>query len=325
MLEASKGARPMGDINWSDILPIVIVASTVLTVAVGLIGLRQGHYRSGKLTRRGRQSVAAIVALGVVTLVSTFADRQISAAKEAADAELRTRQFDRQMASLKGVTGDLGTVRGSLQESLRKQELLYGIASENVRLSGSLMEQTQVNTNNLLRRMFEDGNRISAERIAIFVSARCPIGDRFTDRPRIMTATLVARRPNGSELRLLSGQSGALSGGLFFHGFMGDLGSFETFQGWAGARISIRIMGGADNDGATLEEFNAFSEEDRARFMAPRQAIRCTIEIGLSLNGRQVLSAAGLFERIQGTETGDYEAAFNDLRVDRRRLPRFAE
>jgi hypothetical protein len=311
--------------DWSWWLPTFTIVSAVFSIAAGTLAIFQDHHtKDGKLTRFGWVLAALILASGVATLALGFIDRRVGDEKERADTAERDRQFQTQMNTLRGVTGSLAELQTNMRGSLGQQQQLFGVADQNLRMSAALQEQAQANTLNVLRRLFEDSNRISAERIAIFVSARCPVGDRFTDRPRIDQATLVARRPDGSEIRLLSGQSGALSGGLFFHGFVGDLGSLETFQGWGSARISIRITGGAGNDGATLLEFNEFSEEDRARFMAPRQAISCTMEIGLSLNGRQVLSAVGRFEKVQGTEAGEYEAAFNDLRVDRRRLPRFA-
>jgi hypothetical protein len=303
---------PIG-IDGSEWLTALLM---LLTVGVGVLGIFQEHHRKdGKLTKVGWGLIAAISLLGLGTFLSGQRDRRIAEEKEHADTAERDRQFRSQMASLRGLeTG--------MRESLGKQERLFGVANRNLGMSATLQRQAQQNTLSVLRRMFHESNRIAAERIAISVSYQCPPLGPYIDGPRIETATLIASGPSGSQISLSTNQKLNLGDGIMFHGFLGDLGVFETFPAWQAARISMRLDG-LPPVGRVLnmDELLRMTDEEQERWRRVDRSISCPVTAMLLLNGRRVISA---FARLRRVGEYEFDAEFDGLRIDASRLPHFA-
>lgn len=292
------------------------IGLSVLTGLVAIFGLFQEHHtKEGKLTRTGRVVIAAIIVLCGLTILSARNEKRDAEKLAHAEAENRGQQFRSQMATLT-------RLEANMRSSLLKQEELYGVAGQNLRMSADLQQQAQANTRSVLQRVFEESNRIAAERIAIGVTYRCPPQDRFRDNPRILEATLIVRNPAGRAIRFVTRQATAVGDGLVFHGFLGDLGRFETFPPWREARISIRLSGGDISFGSmSLLEYSQLTEDELRRRENP-DPVSCPTRAMLFLNGRQVLTGSADFTRL--TAQRDYAADFENLRVEPHRLPRFA-
>jgi hypothetical protein len=116
--------------------PILSAVSAILvagTVIVGIAGLYSDeHVKQGKLSRSGAAVPALMIVLGVGSVLPGVASRKVADRKAREESERRDAQFQRQMTMLRNVTNDLGTVRGSLRDSLRRQEHLYGVATRNL-------------------------------------------------------------------------------------------------------------------------------------------------------------------------------------------------
>lgn len=304
--------------DWSSWITGILMA---LTVTVGLLGIFQDrHRKDGKLTRVGWGLVGAIVLLGVATFLSSLRDQRLAEEKEQADSAERGRQFQSQMSALREVTGSLSQVRTDMRDSLRSQRELSGVADENLRMSAALQAQAQANTLTVLRRVFEEGNRLSAERVALAVTY-CPRIDRYTDRFELNAAVVWARASSGLQIALRTEQKVEVQGQIIFHGFVGELGPFERFDTWRAAQVDIGL-------GASPPASRAFSVDDLAQMTDEESArggrippgYECPVTVTLILNGREVLRADGQIVAWQGAI---HYANFGNLRVDPRALPRF--
>lgn len=301
-------------IDWTQWLPAITAALIALTVLVGIRSLYQDHTKDGKLTRAGWSVVAAMVVLGILTFLSGLLDQRIAAEKERAEAAEREERFQRQMASLRGLeTG--------MRESLGKQERLFGVANRNLNTSEALQQQTQANTLTVLRRVFEESNRLAAERVAVAVSYVCPRIDPYTDTPEVNAAVVYARTSSGLQIQLRTEQKVAINSQVIFHGFVGELGPFERFDTWRTARVDIGLGASAPITRVlNMDEFLAMTDEQRARRGQVPPGYACPAMVTLILNGREVARADG-----QIASWGPfYTADFGNLRVDTRRLPRFS-
>jgi hypothetical protein len=305
-------------VDLSSLITPLTAVLTFGTVWVGVRGLYQDHLTDkGKLTRAGQRVVALMFLLGGLSFLLGWTDRELTDRKERADAAERARQ----MTVLQQVTGSLSRLQTGMNGSLTRQEQLYGIASRTLHASGLLQQETRENTNTVLRRVFAESNRISAERIAISVSFHCPPLGPYTEGPNILSATLTMSGPSGETMSLSTDQQLSLSNGLLFHGFREDLGPYESFPAWQAARISIRLSGWRPMERMlSLDEFVRMSPEDRQNADRVPEGYSCSTTALLLLNGRQVLQVVGPFRSGGGED--HFVAEFNNLRVDSNRIPR---
>lgn len=303
-------------------LTAIAGALTVLTIATGVYGLySDNHTEDGKLTRSGRQVVALIIALGILSFVSGVVSQVVAGIKERQAAAEQTARFERQMTALREVTLRLVRVQASLQDATRRQEDLQSLADRNLHMGERLQSQAQGNTLQVLRRVFSEANRIAAERVAIRVTYNCPPIPSHMDGPRLDTVLLMVNDQSGRELSLSTRQNVPLGNGMIFHGFHGDMGALETFAGWQNATISISLDGMPPGSrGGSLEDYAIYSPEELAERRRPLpQSFACPVVVGLLLNGRQVLTASSEL-RFRGSYR--YGVSFVNLRVNPARLPR---
>ena len=309
--------------DWDWWVPIFTIVAAVFSIAAGTLAIFQDHHtKDGTLTRFGWTLAALIIASGAASLGLGVLDRIIGDQKEHAESVERGGQFQSQMGELRGLAASLERVQTDMQGSLAEQRRLSGVADRNLSTSEALQRQEQANTLSVLRRVFSEGNRISAERIAIAVTYRCPPGGLFIDVPTIRRATLTVRSGSSPEVSLTTPQITQLGDGIIFHGFIGDLRRFETFPAWRNAQISIRLDGGDDRLGVALVDLVDLTAEEQRR-AHNRAAVSCPATTNLLLNGRQVLSATANFTRRGASSIAGYAADFENLRVDVRRLPHF--
>jgi hypothetical protein len=310
--------------DWTWWLPIFSVVAALLSVAAGTLAIFQEHHtHDGKLTRFGWTLAALIFASGAASLGLGVVDRRIGDEKEHADAAERDRQFGTQMATLQGVTGSLSQLQTDMRGSLGQQQRQFDVANRTLGMSEALQRQAQANTLSVLRRVFAESNRISAERIAVSVAFNCiSPDDPYRGLPELQTATLVVRGASGGSVTLSTTQKLVVGSGTVFHGFLGDLGPFETFPAWRNARIEIQLVAELPiSDGYRIEEVLQMDALSRQRGGRAARPPSCTGIATLLLNGRQVLSAS---QNFQQTPELDYVAHFSDLSVDSNRLPHFA-
>lgn len=310
-------------IDWTQWLPAITATLIALTVLVGIRGLYQDHTKDGKLTRAGWGVVAAMVVLGILTFLSGLLDQRIAEQMERAEAAEREERFQRQMSALRGVTGSLSQLQGDMRGSIGAQRELFDVANRSLGVSAALQREQRDNTKSVLRRVFAEGNRISPERIAVSIDYSClaPIDRR--SYPTIEAVQVAIEGERGTELSLVSRVSTRVSDEIIFHDFLAELGRYETFEAWRNARVRIRITGGPMTLGTSPEdraEVRAEEEELRRRGIE-FLPVRCPMLVKLYLNGREMLEAFGYLER---TSRFFYLLEFEDLRVDPRRLPRFA-
>ncbi len=299
------------------------------TVYLGIHGLGR-EYRTKKqqkLNASGKQAMRWMIGLGVLTFASTMLGGLISSYKEGQEAKEREERFQRQMAALdrqtitlKGVTGSLSQLQLGMGDSLQTQRGIFDRADLNLRMSGMLQDQARQNTSNVLRRVFEEGNRVAAERIAVSVEYNCPgEGIPFERGLEVTSATLSVKGATGETLILSTSQNVPVNAAVVFHGFQGDLGRFETFRAWRGARVSIRLTGRAARIGIALEDFNRMTPEERAaQYDTNREPPSCPTTVALLLNGRRVLSAFSYFVRPRSAPD---VADFENVPIENSRLP----
>jgi hypothetical protein len=292
----------MENVNWAAILPFASALSVAFTIIVGISGLRQGHYSKGKLTPRGRKSLAWMVGLGVITLIIGFADRQIStakdkasAAKDKADADVRSRQFNRQMASLRTVTGKLDQAQIALQDSLRRQEIISAAADRNLMLSQRLQQQAQRNTDRVVRRIVDDTNRFTFANMAGSLVVDCP--DPQPGLPRPVSFQLLVQLEGRRGLAAI--QQRATTGSdsfVIFDRLEGALNNYDTLPPWEGSRARLYIRAVDDDFRRSLPE------QDRSLFAQNgtrrRQPIVCPFQFTLAIKGQLILLATGTLEEI---------------------------
>lgn len=310
-------------INWAPWLPAITAVSILFTVLAGILGIfSDRHTKKGKLTPSGWTLAALLVGAGAITLLSGRADKDITDAKERADAAERHRQFQTQMTELQTSTRAVQRLQTDMQNSLLEQHHQSTLAAENLHLSARLQQEARANTENVLRRVFEESNRVSVERIAIAVTSICPSPARYQDIPEIQRASITIRDTAGAEVKLSSRQVRQTGAGMMFDGFVGDLGEFEMFPPWRTARIFIELSGRSTSIGTSLDDRLRLTPEERRRAANPEPVV-CYTCVRMFLNGRQVLAAnAGL---ARATSFGGYVARFEDLQVNASRLPRFSE
>lgn len=313
----------MAGFDWASLLPFVTTISVALTVVVGIIGLRQGHYRKGRITKRGRTSVAVMIALGVVTLSSAFIGKEISDAKEKQDSSSRLDQFNRQMASMRGMTERLDRTQSALQDSLRRQEALAAATDRNLTLSRGLQQQAQANADRVIQRIAEDTNRFSLGDMSVNLWTQCP-EDTALPQPDTYFLFMTVRGRRG----LIHLQHPTFERGgnyLTFDRLEGDLENFDTFPPWETARVSFHF-------GAFAQAYRRQRREEQGdrwdplgsqRFNA-RAPMRCPIGVSIHVKGRLLLDARGtLVEHAEGMFSARLRGIRPRLRepVDPSRLP----
>lgn len=69
-----------------------------------------------------------------------------------------------------------------------------------------------------------------------------------------------------------------------------------------------------------MDEILAMTEGERERWARVDRSISCAARVVLLLNGRQVVNGVANLRRVREYE---FDAEFNDLRIDANRLPRF--
>ena len=298
----------MGVFDWSSLLPAITLIGVVLTVFVGILGLRQGHYSKGKITRRGRRAVAGMVALGVATVVSAFAAQQVSDAKEREEAVTRARQFASQMTSLQSMqltladsirrqqtqTENLRSVQTTLDASLVRQERLSIAAAENLRQGRLLQDLQSRNTARVIRSISNETNRLSVRDLGAQIYMPCyyvASADFLSMTMRHIILHVV--RP-GVRAQLVSITPDRDPNSLdqlsrFFINFSGDLGRFETFSPWTGASMSVELRATeSDQPESTSREELFFRRRNLAGLT--RQAVangarHCPIQIQIKARG----------------------------------------
>jgi hypothetical protein len=314
-------------IDWEPIMPAITAVLVLGTVAIGIAGLfSDSHTKRGKLTRSGWRVAALMVVLGIFTFLSGLANQKIADAKERKLAAERTRQFQAQIGTLRSVTGRLGGVSGSLSElqsnmgeSLRTQRGLFSKADANLRISGALQRQSQADTRNLLRGMFEESNRITPERVAVSVDYSCEAPVHPPSYPDVKGVQVAIEGDHGTELSLVSTVSTRVSDEIVFQNFLSELGRYESFEAWRNARVRIRITGSPK--GPILPIPNHSVEDGPPHLQIQPQ--RCPMLVRLYLNGREMIEKFGYFEPTERVDPLFYLLEFEDLRVDPNRLPRF--
>ncbi|HYH70405.1 MAG TPA: hypothetical protein VEX16_03780 [Methyloceanibacter sp.] len=314
----------MIDVSWPSLVILALTALTIgVTIYIGIRGLHTNLVRSGKLTPKGRKLAIAMCGLGLLTFALGLGDKIISHQKEQAEARERTHQFRQQMEKLEGATESLTQLQAGMQNSLSRQELLYGIAGQTLRVSDNIQREAQANTLNVLQRVFSESNRISPERIAVSVDYSCPLIDHpYPGYPTVEAVQVALSTGYTTEVSLVSRVSTRLSDAYIFHDFLADLGRFETFRAWRSAKIRIRVTGRAPlGTPAELRNEIRAADEELRRQGHQFVPMRCPMVVRLYLNGRQVLRQFGNLTR---TSRMFFVLEFEDLRVDRNRLPRFS-
>jgi hypothetical protein len=316
-------------IDWEPIMPAITAVLVFGTVAIGIAGLfSDSHTKRGKLTRSGWRVAALMVVLGILTFLSGLANQKIADAKERLLAAERAQQFQAQIGALRKVTGTLGGVtssltelQGNMRESLGTQQSLLSAADQNLRLGADLQQQGQANTVAVLRRVFEESNRLGAERIGISVTYGCTAEDPEENPPQLESATLQIAGGSRRYITLSTTEKLAVAEGAIFHGFLGDLGPYESFAPWRNARVTIRLTARPTALGheLTIDSVRRRDELIERLGRRPRPAV-CRAAGALILNGRQVVTTPSA---ITQNHNGQWVAEFADLRVDPQRLPRF--
>lgn len=308
--------------NWSIILTVITLAAVALTVFVGIMGLRQGHYYRGKITKRGKHAIAAMIALGLVTAVSFFAGQQISEAKEKDEADTRSRQFNDQMTSLRKMTADLRGLQQNLGASIQQQQLqterltrvqetlglsldrqerLATASKENLRQGRILQAQGRAQTASLVRQVRDSTDRVSPANFEIYFDHLCvPSDSGATLQLTSESAVLILEGPAGrGHVRSVTSRRTALQTAHMFTSFTGRLDSYEIFPSWRNVRASLRIT--AFREGSSPERISRddFSTEGPPATIGNRPARTCTSEFAVQVKERVLFMGSGLLREIR--------------------------
>lgn len=287
----------LGNFELASLLPLVTLVSVILTIVVGVLGLRQGFFSKGKYTRRGRRMIAVLVALGATTMLSSIVDQQLSDAKEERDAEVRLRQFDRQMASVRSVQLSISQAQNALQSTLIQQGRLLDVANQNVRRTIQLQAQAEANAANILGRVTDEGNRFTVKDIIATLAARecrTPDGPIEFGHPIVSTVHVEVAGPSGL-ISIASHEATPNYSMIWdqFQGFEGSLVGYETPSAWRNANIRITVYG----DGRSSPQPRSLLDPPENRALG-RPPTTCRMDVSLSANGRSLWSAAGTYTEI---------------------------
>lgn len=312
--------------SWTE--PLFLISS-LLAIAAGVLGFALEHRTpEGKLTRAGKALGIVVVVAGLTALALGLADRKIADEKEQEGDRQRNRQFESQMRELNRVTGrldgmtrSLTQLEGNMRESLGAQRELFGVADQNLRASTALQAETQANTIRVLRRVFDESNRIAPDRIAVLASFNCPLTPLGVSGSDPYRVTLMVTDGQGRQTAFSTHENVRVATGTMFHGFLGHLGPLESFSAWADARISIVVDAHRPGGMVSLDAFTSMSREEFDAWERNLGATHiCPGTSTLMLNGRQVLSATST---LRERDDRSFGASFMNLRVERSRLPRF--
>lgn len=343
-----SGDREMMDVspNLEFGLRLVTVAAVILTAWIGIHGLRH-EYRTedGQLTKAGRRARGLMGGLALLSVASELTRFVVDSEKERRSAAEATTRFEAQMSRLDDVTDTLSgissssfEVAGGLRESLGKQNNLLRLTDQNLRLSREVGAQGRQNTEDVLRRIFEDSNRVQPERLTLAVENACArsgpgpltnplVGDTVVARVRVrgrsprrvehvaQFSAFERQTHDGSLVGQVSGSGGFATTNVFT-GFSGEISGLELIEDWRGAVISAEII--TIRRSMTVDEainqLNGTPGRDNAQ--------RCRATMRFFLNSRLVATAEEP-ELFFDPNAPRFVHRFENVRVQDHQIPRF--
>ena len=304
-------------INWEFSQAALAVTLILGTLFVGIHGLNH-EYRAekGRLSPGGKRIAALMIFLGACSLATNGIGSWLSAAKERKALAEQDARFRRQIDSISKLQVDM-------TRSIDAQRGLFAKADANLKLGAALERETQRGTNDVLRRVFLEGNRVAAERVEVAVGVLCDLSDvKKFGGPLVITGVgLNVKNPKLPELHMGTDKWFPSDTEMVFHNFFGELGAYENFDAWRGARVSIRLVADIPGRGiGSLEDLGG-PVPNYDRPLRERLALdaRCVASSELFLNGRAVLNAVGDL-KLQPNDT--IEVTFENLTISNSKLPK---
>ena len=168
-------------------LNLIGYASIVSAAIFGLLALFTDYKKEGKITRWGRLYAGGIALSAVFAMTSSVLQKRIAADEAAAGAESARRQqerqqtqFDTQLDHLQRLNGQMAwvnenssTILDRMTASLRTQARLLTSAQQGMLLTSRLGVQERENTGRVLRGLWDETNRISANSVVVNLTFTC--------------------------------------------------------------------------------------------------------------------------------------------------------
>ena len=299
-----------------------------LTVATGIYSTWHEHRdRQRKMKLSGWILAFAMITFGGLSIASNGYERRQNTLKEKQNEDKRARQFHAQMGKMVEATTSLNRLEIDMTGSLKRQEQLLDKQNLNFNAVTKVQRLQTANTENILRKVFAEGNRVATERIAISVVTNCPVlAGRFVEYPYVEGVSMVVRRSGPRGVSFATKQHLDFGNGVIFFGFLGDLGSLEELDAWRKASVDIQLDAWLSSNSkhriGTLDDIGVMSlEEAIERFQKP--AVRpeaCPVTASLLVNGRTILRVSG---NLVAKDSRGYGASFRSIPVNPSLLPSF--
>jgi hypothetical protein len=148
--------------TYGLLISVALTAALVIvSTIVAIDGLKRDDAASGgKLTRSGRRTADVIVFLGVCTFSSAVWQEILADRKAERDDAERKQQFNAQTQRFNNVT--------------RSQGLLLDKTDETLAVSAATQRQARRAADQVLQKVFDEGNHVTPEEIVLTVHATCP-------------------------------------------------------------------------------------------------------------------------------------------------------
>jgi hypothetical protein len=317
--------------------------SIIATAAIGLHALFHDYRKGKKISRAGMVAAALIVLLAAVSITAEMLRQRIEDRNEKITQDRETRQFNAQMKRLNIVSSSLERVAGTsdnlqlkMTDSLATQNDILGRTERNWQTSVASADEARRHTGFVLRRIFEEGNRVFPERIVLALRYQCPFqpgqlaGPVLTEDVRARIAVHKPSRPEGarvpsfettepvSEHHFSSTENGELlRQSSVFSGFRGDMTGVELLQDWRDAKLYVSVAGPLRKQ-QTISEVNALYDPGKSE----GRSITCETFMSLFLNGRLIAEAEGSLRR-NAPRSARYVTEFEDVIVRDEVIPVF--